>query len=437
MNSLRLRFLLGAALLLLLFVVLTGLALQQALDHYSEQAEYNRLQGLVFSLLAATEVNTDGSVSVNTTDIPEPRLQQPDSGLGAVIYSSDGQPIWQSPSLLERPAPIELPAPGEWQFTKGEQYTLNFGFEWELPDGALHRFALQVTDTASPIASQRRAFARQLWWWLLGIALLLLVLMLALLHWGLKPLRGVTRELEQVRAGKQDSLQRQVPREIQPLADGINTLLEHERRQQQRYRNAVDDMAHSLKTPLAVIQSQSNPGENKIIHEQVARMEQIIGHQLQRAATAGRQALRKPVAIRPVIQRLLRTMEKVYTEKNLVYENDVPEQAQLAIDEADLMELLGNLLDNAAKFATSKVLVRHENSGNMVSLVIEDDGAGIPEKDRETILKRGMRADSRHDGQGIGLAVVREIMTAYGGQLLIEDGAAGGARIRLVFSAPG
>lgn len=435
MNSLRLRFLLGATLLLLLFVILTGLALQKALDHYSEQAEYNRLQGLAFSLLAAIEVDADGLVSVAADEIPEPRLRQLDSGLSAIIYNSDRRAIWQSDSLLINPPGINPPTPGQWIFSSDPDYRLAFGFEWELANQSLHTFALQVTDNASPIASQRQAFARQLWWWLLGIALLLLTLMLTLLHWGLKPLRGVTKELEQVRAGRQDVLTARVPQEIQPLAEGINTLLQHERQQQQRYRNAVDDLAHSLKTPLAVMQGQSSQLDSKIINEQVGRMEQIISRQLQRAATAGRQALRKPIAVRPTVQRLIQAMQKVYVDKNIQFKNAVPENAQLAIDEADLMELLGNLLDNAAKFAVTSVRVSFKNDVTKHSLIIEDDGAGIASANRELILKRGIRADSQHPGQGIGLAVARDIIEAYGGQLKIEDAAPHGARIILVFSA--
>lgn len=435
MNSLRLRFLLGATLLLLLFVILTGLALQKALDHYSEQAEYNRLQGLAFSLLAAIDVNADGALIVDAGEIPEPRLSQPESGLSAVVYANSSSAVWQSKSRLGKPADIFIPAPGEWNFSTDPGYQLSFGFEWELADQSLHTFALQVTDSASPIASQRQAFSRQLWWWLFGIALLLLTLMLALLHWGLKPLRGVTKELELVRTGKQQSLQKKVPQEIQPLAEGINTMLSHERQQQQRYRNALDDLAHSLKTPLAVMQSQANQPDSKIINEQVGRMEQIIGHQLQRAATAGRQALRKPITVRPIVQRLIHAMQKVYVEKNIQFKNAIPEKAQLAIDEADLMELLGNLLDNAAKFAVASVKVSSRSDATKHELIIEDDGAGIAAADRKSILKRGIRADSQHTGQGIGLAVARDITEAYSGELKIEQATPQGTRIKLIFSA--
>jgi len=437
MNSLRLRFLLGATLLLLLFVILTGLALQKALDHYSEQAEYNRLQGLVFSLLAAIEVDADGRVSVAVDEIPEPRLRQFDSGLSAVIYNNEKRAVWQSDPLLINPPEINPPAPGQWIFNSNPDYQLTFGFEWELANQSLHTFALQITDSASPIASQRQAFAKQLWWWLLGIALLLLTLMLALLHWGLKPLRGVTRELEQVRTGKQQSLQKKVPREIQPLAEGINTLLGHERQQQQRYRNALDDLAHSLKTPLAVMQSQADKPESKTINEQVERMEQIIGHQLQRAATAGRQALRKPIAVRPIVQRLIHAMQKVYVEKNIQFKNSVPENIQLAIDEADLMELLGNLLDNAAKFTNKTVTIGHENNSTQAIITIEDDGSGIEAANHKDVFKRGVRADTQHAGQGIGLTVARDIIGAYSGQLIIDETVQKGTKIKLVFQRPG
>lgn len=436
MNSLWLRFLSAAALLLLLFVILTGLALQKALDHYSKQAEYNRLQGLVFTLLAAIEVDADGRLSVTADEIPEPRLRRFDSGLSAVIYDNNRRAIWQSDSLLIKPPEINPPAPGQWLFSSDPDYRLTFGFEWELNDQSLHTFALQVIDSASPIANQRQAFAKQLWWWLLGIALLLLTLMLALLHWGLKPLRGVTKELELVRAGKQQSLQNRVPHEIQPLAEGINTLLGHERRQQQRYRDALGDLAHSLKTPLAIMQGQSSQPDSKTMNEQIARMEQIIGHQLQRAATAGKQALRKPIAVQPVVQRLIQAMQKVYAEKNISFKNEIPEQSQLAIDEADLMELIGNLLDNAAKFTNNTVTVSYESNTTQEIITIKDDGPGIEAANQKDIVKRGVRADTRHAGQGIGLTVARDIIEAYGGQLIIDKTTPQGAIIKLVFQRP-
>lgn len=432
MNSLRLRFLIGAIVLLCLFVILTGYALQTALDHYSKQAEYNRLQGLVFSLLAAIDVDQNGRVTVTVDDVPEPRLQQPDSGLTAVVYALDGSPLWQSPSQLSSPASSVVPEPGGWVFIDSSGYSLNFGFEWELSNQKLHRFALEVTEHTSPLTTQRKAFARQLWLWLSVLSALLLILLLALLQWGLKPLRGVTHELEQVRNGDKEQLEQLSPQEIQPLTDGINTLLVHERRQQQRYRHALDNLAHSLKTPLAVMQSQSQSPSPGMINEQVSRMEQIISHQLQRAATAGRQALRKPILIRPVIERLIVAMQKVYLEKNLQFENLLPESATLAMDEADLMEMVGNLLDNAAKYANSRVRVTFSSSDHP-QLCIEDDGPGITAVNKSELLQRGYRADTRHDGQGIGLTVANDIANAYTAKLSLSDLIPEGTKVTIDF----
>jgi two-component system sensor histidine kinase PhoQ len=426
-DSLRLRFLLGAGTLLMLFVILTGLALTTALDRYSEQAEKQRLQGLVFALLAAAEVQPDGSLNVNDTTLPEPRLQQPDSGLSATIFDHKRQALWQSASTLSPATLNSPPAPGEWNFTTSGAYQLNFGFEWELTDNSLHRFAVQVTENDSPIAGQRRVFAQRLWWWLLGISTVLIALLLMLLRWGLRPLQGVAQELESVRAGEQSQLNSRVPLEIEPLTRSINTLLLHEHQQQQRYRHALDDLAHSLKTPLAVMQGQTEHPQPAVIREQVGRMNQIISHQLQRAATIGRQALRQPLLVSPVVDRLTRALQKVYAEKNLHYRNRVPVDFQLGIDEADLMEMLGNLLDNAAKFAQTEIVISAMTGTNEQTLSVCDDGPGIPPDQREHILERGMRADSRHPGQGIGLAVVRDIISSYHGELIIAGSDTGGA----------
>lgn len=429
MNSLRLRLLLSAGLILLLFLLLTGLALDRALQSYTERAEHERLQGILFSLLGATEVDENGHVSCALDGVPEPRLQQPDSGLNVIIYDVVGQPRWQSPSLLDTPDPIQPPDVDEWVFSSDDGFQLSYGYEWYIGVDEIKRFTMRVEDHISPIQSERQSFTEQMWWWLFGISLGLLLVLLLLMHWVLKPLRVITGELDSIRAGKQQKLSGGVPAEIQPLTQSVNALLDQEHHQQQRFRNALANLAHSLKTPLAVLRNIETVEPMQA--EQLSRMEEIIGYQLQKAATAGGKALRKPVAVYPVVERLITALKKVYADKDLRFDNQVSQSFLVTIESGDLLELLGNLLENAAKYGRKRITITTSEQPSR-AVIIEDDGEGFA-ADAKTLLKRGQRADTQTPGQGIGLAVAREIADAYQINMRLESARPHGARVMLLF----
>ena len=429
MNSLRLRLLISAGLILLLFLLLTGLALDRAVQSYTERAEYERLQGILFSLLGATEVDDQGQVSCSVGGVPEPRLQQPDSGLNVIIYDVTGQPRWTSPSLLETPEPIQPPNIDEWVFSAGKIFQLSYGYEWYIGVDELKRFTMRVEDRASPIQSERQSFTGQMWWWLLGISVALLVVLFVLMQWVLKPLGRIAGELDDIRAGKQEKLSSGVPTEILPLTQSVNALLDQEHQQQQRFRHALANLAHSLKTPLAVLGNMQNIETSQA--EQLNRMEEIISYQLQKAATVGGRALRKPIPLRPVVERLMGVMKKVYADKTMTFDNQVPASFSVTVESGDLLELMGTLLDNAAKYGHHNIKV-FVPEGAVNTVIVQDDGGGFA-ADAETLLQRGQRADTQMPGQGIGLAVAREIADAYQMPLRLEPASPQGARVVLVF----
>ena len=167
----------------------------------------------------------------------------------------------------------------------------------------------------------------------------------------------------------------------------------------------------------------------KALQEQVERMNQIVSHQLQRAAASGRTALSRSLPIKPVVERIAGSLDKVYREKRIAWELDVAERSRFRGDEGDLMELLGNLMENACKYGDGHIRVRVE-SGKELLLSVEDNGSGIPEDQAEAVLRRGHRADQQHPGQGIGLSVAADITAAYGGRIEIGLGQQlGGAAI--------
>ncbi len=425
-TSLRARLLASATAILLLFIVLTGLALDRALDAYTRHAEFDRLQGLVYSLLGAAEIDVDGTVSVALSRIPAPRLQQPDSGLFITIFSTDRKLVWQSPSLLSKPETLTFPGINQWHFSTDKGFSLAYGLEWLVGENPqrIQPFTIVVTDLASPLQAETARLSHRLWVWLAAICALLLATLLALMYWGLKPLQAIRSNLDDIRSGKAKRLDVTVPDEIRPLTQSLNELIEHLERQQHRFRDALADLAHSLKTPLAVMRNTPAATDDPQLRQQLQRIDEIISYQLKRAASTGSGGLTAPIRVNRVLTRLQRALSKVYAGKGVSFSNHVPDSYRLRISEDDLMELTGNLLDNAAKYGRSQVTILAQ--GN--ALVIDDDGDGFP-ADTEALLRRGQRADRRQPGQGIGLAVVDDIARAWGLKLLLTKNEQGGGRV--------
>jgi two-component system sensor histidine kinase PhoQ len=260
-----------------------------------------------------------------------------------------------------------------------------------------------------------------------------LLALLAALAWGLRPLRTVAAEVRAIESGAQQRLTRDYPKELKHLTDNINALLLHEHAQQVRYKNALGDLAHSLKTPLAVLRGigDSVGEQSPTLNEQIDRMDNIVQYQLQRAATTGRSALTTPIPLRPTLERLLTTLHKVYRDKGVTVELALQEAVAFRGDEGDLMELLGNLLDNAFKWAAGTVRISAHASRSVLELCVEDDGPGIEDAQAAQVLQRGVRLDENTPGHGIGLPMVRDIVEAYEGRLTIKRSDRGGARIAI------
>ena len=237
-----------------------------------------------------------------------------------------------------------------------------FGVAWATPGGS-YAFTFGVAEDLAPFEEQLAVYRNSLWGWLGGMALLLLAAQWLMLRWGLKPLRRVAGELGKLQDGAQQQITGDYPTEVKLLTDNLNTLLVHERAQQRRYRDALADLAHSLKTPLAVVRAelpQAHAGAElaRTLQEQVDRMDRIVGYHLQRAATSGRAAFMAPQPVRPAVERIVKALAKVYADKQVAVEIDVADTTRFRGDEGDLTEALGNLLDNAFKWCRGTVRVR-------------------------------------------------------------------------------
>ncbi|MGH8459119.1 MAG: HAMP domain-containing protein, partial [Nevskiales bacterium] len=243
MNSLRTRLLLAATVILAAFGVLTALALERAYHEHAEQAEQDKLQGLIYALLGATDSSDQGLLQVNEDELRDPRLIHPDSGLYALILDEVGDVIWQSPSLLEPLSVAPAHDVGVWRFRQIRDtsarllFALALGVNWTSGEKT-RRYTFIAAENSSDFNVQAQRFRRTLWLWLAVPVALLLLLQGLVLHWGLSPLRRLVAELRAIEAGSQSDITGEFPDEIQPLTSGLNAMLRNERQQQTRYRHA-------------------------------------------------------------------------------------------------------------------------------------------------------------------------------------------------------
>lgn len=433
---------LSASFVLAIFIVLTAWGLDRAFFESARSARQERLLGQLYLLIAAAEVDGKGSVSLPAA-LSESRFNLPGSGLYAYVTDAQGQVVWRSASALGVNAPFQSSLRvGEKRLElrndnqRHPYYVQSLGVKWNT-GGARHTFTFSVSENLNDFNAQLRRYRRSLWTWLGVSAALLLLVQAAVLRWGLRPLRRVAQELNAIEGGRQSEIQGVYPAEIQRLTVNLNSLIQHERAQQQRYRNALGDLAHSLKTPLAVLRGSKSASPSDFaatVDEQVGRMDSIVAYQLQRAATAGATPLTaSPVAIQAVAKKLAAALMKVHADKNVSLALDVSAQQMFLGDESDLTEILGNLLDNAYKWCQTKVRLSAQHTAQELVLTVEDDGPGIAAERMEALGERGVRADEMTPGHGIGLAVARDIVEAYRGRVELGRSELGGAAIKIYF----
>jgi two-component system sensor histidine kinase PhoQ len=439
MVSIRTRLLLAASTVLLVFIGLCGAALEKAFSESALQAQEARMRGVIYALLGAAEPDAQGQLALSVESMPEPRLRQPQSGLEAALLDEIGVELWHSPGGVH-PLPLVIgPDVGKWKFERLDgdgRFALSFGLRWINERDAPARYTVLVLEDPEDYEEQLAVFRHTLWSWLGGASVVLLGTLLLVQAWGLAPLRRLVGELREVERGEAPTVGASYPAELMPLTGALNTMIVSERNQAQRYRNALGDLAHSLKTPLAVLRGLATDPRvadepRRQLDEQVGRMHEIADHQLSRAATAGRRTLAQPVAVRPIADKLVNALKKVYASRGLTFDVAADSALEARLDGGDLYELLGNTLDNAAKWARSRLRLAARREDGALLIVVEDDGPGFPD-DPQRLLGRGVRADSRVPGQGLGLASVAEIIKAYEGHVALEKSTdLGGARVTL------
>lgn len=443
-TSLRMRLMLGAAVTVSLFMLALFPALQQVFTQSLEQAIEQRLAADASALISAARIN-NGQLQM-PEKLPDEEFDiLPARQLG-FIYDDKGTVLWRSRSSEDVKINYQPKYDGHGheflraKDSEGREFFI-YDVEVDLLRGKSADFSIVTMQPVGDYQKMYDSLRQQLYVWL-GFALLLLLGFLWLgLGWGIRSLRSLSAELDDVETGKRAALSDEHPRELLRLTRSLNRLLESERQQSERYRHSLDDLAHSLKTPLAVLQGvgevlaarPDNAEQAGTLLGQVNRMSQQISYQLQRASLRKSGLLRYQVKLQPLLSSLLVALDKVYRDKNVRVQQDFSAELRVPVEQGALLELLGNILENAYRLSVSEIRISAQLTENCCELIVEDDGPGVPRHQRERILQRGERLDTQYPGQGIGIAVVKDIIGSYGGEFFVEDSDLGGAQFRVVF----
>jgi signal transduction histidine kinase len=406
------------------------------------------------SLLSAHLFNLIGSVGISDTgaltgapDLGDLRFSEPNSGwywsvepasegVHGDLHSSSMTRTVPSPSVAEVPFNSSFQRSYSTEGISGERLQV---FESEFVLDTKNRAArFRVMGNQTELEQEIGSFQRRLLTYLSLFGVGMIAINAAAILLGLQPLRRVRNALAMVREGTAQRLDGRFPAEIEPLANETNALIENNKRIVERSRTQVGNLAHSLKTPLAVLINEGRAlggAKGQLIVEQASSMQKQVEHYLQRARVAAQRdsvVYRTPVA--PLVQRMVRVLRKLNPQTSLSLSLPAAEIV-FAGEREDLEELLGNLLENAMKWARSAVavsvtpLATRDDVANLFEIGIEDDGPGIPEDKARDVLKRGRRLDETKPGTGLGLSIVADLVNEYGGVLALERSDMGGLKV--------
>jgi len=443
-RSLRVRLMLAATILAILFMLALLPAMQGAFSLALQDSIEQRLASDVTTLISAARIEKQ---KLQMPDLlPDERFNLPDSRLLGYIFDREGRQVWRSRATQEEHINYRPRYDGrgsEFATTRednGDEFFV-YDVEVKLLGGKSAAYSFVALQ---PMREYNMTLAglREKLYLGFGAALTVLLALLWLgLTWGLRALRRLSQELDQIESGELESLSEEHPRELLRLTGSLNRLLRSEREQRSRYRDSLDDLAHSLKTPLAVLQGVSegmalrpqDRDQARVLQSQIERMNQQISYQLQRASLRKSGLVRHQVELRPVLDSLCSTLDKVYRDKQVKVVIDLPQFNHVPIEQGALLELLGNLLENAYRLCLSQVRISMRRGLQGIEVYVEDDGPGVPPDQRERVLRRGERLDRQHPGQGIGLAVVQDIIQSYDAEMTLGDSNLGGASFRIHF----
>lgn len=444
LNSLLSRLMTFSAITLLLLMAGIGLLLEHAFYLTQVKGMQERLKIHSYSILSVAEFQQHQLYLPHY--LQERRFNKQQSGLYAQVVNQQSQPVWTSRSAAGVPVSTASWAQqGQWLYSTvsngNEQHLLaRYGVSWSESGRPGPVFNVVLIESMVELEQQVGDYRQTLAILLAALAAFILLIQYLILRWGLKPLNQVSDELQRLQHGEQSELDADYPSELRPLTSNLNRLIISERAQRERYRNTMADLSHSLKTPLTVMSGIVRDAEKTErqelleLQQQIDKMNSTIRYQLQRAVSGAQGLTVQSVAVLPLLQQICQAMDKVYAEKRLVLHLDVDEKISFNGDENDLMEILGNLVDNACKYGSQVVEISAGYQSGDMWIQVCDDGPGIAEDQYQTILQRGQRLDTVQPGQGLGLALVKEIIDSYAARLSIGRSQLGGACFKAEFN---
>lgn len=466
MNSLRSRQFLSALAIIFLGILLLGGVLYYVTQHKMMKDEESSLSEAGFDLMGFLDFK-EGKFAIDTNSKNEflafliknnfsklssekfAYIQHNDTGnivwhsqypfndISAGRFASDKRKVFTT-FLLAMPADVDgvdILNPEDTQgrniskLDGAENYIVYArGFSYK-PHGT---YQLIMAKSALTLQKGHDEIIRNIFLLFLITTVLVLISQLVSSYFVITPIQQFEKEINRIESGEQQLITKEYPTELSQVKSAVNALINAEKGQKQRYRDALDDLAHSLKTPLSVLQSSAEKSHNETIKTQVERMDDIIAYQLRRAVVNEHGGtIIKQEAVRPVLYRLKNTMIKVYRDKPFEIVINVDDFAKCRMETDDMMEVFGNLTNNACRFCEKIVEITATQNGDILIIDIDDDGLGFPDKNPSELLQRGIRADSQSEGQGIGLAVSTEIVEAIGGKIELLISPHVGARVRL------
>lgn len=428
--------------MVVIFLGLMGAALNRAFEESVVDNAKNALRNQILLLISSIEVD-QGNV-MPPIGVSEPRLLQPDSDLFAQIEVPSAQPsqeesvdsiiVWRSASLLDRDLPLNDGSMGEFKFLSNQQWNgerinlMTLAVEWETESG-MTPFMVRVGESNQTYIKRLARYKNQVLVWLSLFGGALIVLLLGMLGWTLKPLERVRKQVADIEEGDRHRLDEDYPLEVTRLTKNLNKLLDYEEQRIDRQKEVLGNLAHSLKTPIAILKGfDFSPSVKSEVVEQLGSMENIINYQLQSASTVGRRHFSKAIKINEPTQKLVRSLQKLHSTKEIDVEIEIPKGTVFFGDEGDWMEVVGNLIENAFKWCEQRISITIINSEEVhgsrrlpISVVVQDDGPGIDADSRDKILQRGVRLDSQTPGHGLGMHIVKGIVQAYDGSIDVSE----------------
>jgi signal transduction histidine kinase len=451
-NSLAFRLFLWATGLTVVVLIVTGVALSSLYRHAVERAFDRRLDVYLRTLVADVASPEEGNDKFPQS-IGEPLFELPLSGWYWQVTRLDtpkpelhsSRSLWDS-NLPRLPATEDTAAGYRKGYAQGPEEVRLRLVERNIDLADEGRYLIQVAGDASEIDDELLSFDRTIGAIFAALAGALLLTTALQVRFGLSPLKRISESLAAIRSGRAERLEGDFPVEIAPLARETNALIEANREIVERARTHVGNLAHALKTPLSVIVNEatarpSDPLAQKVL-EQADIMRDQVSRQLERARLATRSTVVGTlIDVPPVVTALARTMEKLHRERDIAIAVDVPEHARFRGEEQDLEEMIGNLVDNACKWAQARVAIEVVAGAPLgddklgVRVIVDDDGPGLSPPEREQVALRGQRLDESKPGSGLGLSIVVELANLYGGVLTLGTAPIGGLRAELALPA--